>query len=175
MTVGAGASVFTDGGCVGGSVKVDAETFGATVGVGAEGELTSMTSDAGTTREGAEECAAECAGGGVPASIQTVGELWGAASTGGGCVAKEIPSRRDGSSSRATGGSASSSAPWIVEGGIEIGCAAVAEDAADADDDPKISGCIDTMSRTERFTFLGFFMKSVRRSWAVETVGDPPC
>ena len=156
-------------------MKVDAETFGATVGVGAEGELTSMTSDAGTTRVGAEECAAECAGGGVPASIQTVGELWGAANTGGGCVAEEIPSRRDGSSSTAVGGSASSGAPWVVEGGIEIGCAAAAEDAADADDGLKTSGCADTMSRTERVTFLGFFMESVRRSWAVETVGDPPC
>ena len=117
-------------------MKIDAEAFGATVGVGAEGELTSITSDAGTTRGGAEGCAAECTGGGVPASIQTVGELWGAASTGGGCVAEEIPSGRDGSSSTAAGRSASSSAPWVVEGGIEIGCAA--EDAADADDDLKM-------------------------------------
>ncbi len=156
-------------------MKIDAEAFRATVGVGAEGELTSITSDAGTTRGGAEGCVAECTGGGVPASIQTVGELWGAASTGGGCGTEEIPSGRDGSSSTAAGGSASSSAPWVVEGGIEIGCAAVAEDAAGADDDLKISGCADTMSRTEMFNFLGFFMGSVRRSWAVETVGDPPC
>ena len=156
-------------------MKIDAEVFGATVGVGAEGELTSITSGAGAALGGAEGCVAEFTGGGVPASIQAVGELWGAASTGGGCVAEEIPSERDESSSTAAGGSTSPSAPWVVEGGIEIGCAAAAEDAADADDDLKISGCCDTMSRTVRFNFLGFFMESVRRSWAVETVGDPPC
>ena len=156
-------------------MKVDAETFGATVGVGAEGELTSITSDAGTAREGAECCAAECAGGGVPASIQTVDERWGATGTGCGCEAEEIPSGRDGSSSPAARRSASPSAPWAASGGIETCCAAASEDAADADDGLKISGCADTISRTERVTFLGFFMKFVRRSWAVETVGDPPC
>jgi hypothetical protein len=89
MAVGAGAPVVTESGCVGGSVKVDAETFGATVGAGAEGELTSITSDAGTAREGVECCAAECAGGGVPASIQAVDERWGATGTGSGCEAEE--------------------------------------------------------------------------------------